>query len=187
MINEQPVIRLVEVELRTPTGGFILGQSHLNIDGLGSGADLTWAPYLADSTSVEAVRGGKRAGVTNTMDVGTMTVSLLNAANPLTNPFVQPNVPVRLRSKGDSEPFFTGTLSDVDMTHEVDKSTGEVFTFVTLVVVDAVQAHANTNRYGAVSPDGYERWESRIARLAASSAVPINAPVVDAPVVKYSL
>lgn len=188
MITEQPVIELLEVELLEPSEGFILGRSKLDEDYLGDAdAPLNWVAYTGAALGVSGQRGGKRAGVVNTIDVGTLNVTLLNAGDPAVVAGMVPNATIRLRSKLSDRPLFTGTISDIDMTHTLDKTTAKVSTRVTLVIVDGVQAHANVTRYGAIAPDGFERWESRIQRLAESSNAPINPPVLNPPVVRYSL
>lgn len=188
MIIEQPVIELIDVEILTPVGGFILGKSFLNIDDLGDPAtDLVWSTYLADATSVKITRGGRRSGLATTMQVGTLDMTLVNAGDPADNPFVKPNSPIRVRAKGSDVPLFTGVILDVDMEEQLDKAKNVLTDFITISAVDAVQVHANTNRYGAVSGVGFEGWEARIARLAASSLAPINPPSVNEPIVKYSL
>lgn len=187
MIHEDPVITLLAVEILTPTGGFILGRSHLDVDDLGTGNDLAWTEYTAAAQSLSSQRGGKRAGVENTMQVGTMTVVLLDAGDPTGTPDMTPNTPIRIRARESGEPIFTGWISDIDMAHAIDKRKNRVTTTVTISAVDAVQAHANTTRYGAITSEGFETWEARIQRLAASSIVPISAPDVTAPVVRYAL
>lgn len=188
MITEQAVLSLLEVEILGPTDGFILGRSRLDVDDLGPGASaIHWVPYLASALSVNIQRGGKRAGVINTIDVGTLNISLKDEGDPTETPDMRPNTPIRLRSKLSDKPLFTGAISDIDMTHTVDKQTNDIVTVVTISAVDGVQAHANITRSGALAPGGFERWEERIARLAASSGAPINPPPVDAPIVSYSL
>lgn len=86
-------------------------------------------------------------------------------------------------------PVFTGRARGLRTEYELDKSTGSMDTFVTFSAVDAVSQHANTTRYGAVveAGAGYETWAARIARLAGSSATPVELPTDDAPIVRYSL
>jgi hypothetical protein len=187
MIIEQPVITLLDVEVQTPAPGLVLGVDTLGSGELGSGAPPTWVPYLGHATHVGGTRGGKRSGVSNTMAVGMLNVILKDAGDPTTTPVMRPGTVVRLFSKVADRPIYTGAISDIDMTHDVDKRTNKIITFITLVLVDGVQAHANTTRYGAIAPGGFERWEERIQRLASSSVVPINPPVLDDPVVRYTL
>ncbi|MBD8466786.1 hypothetical protein IFU30_10955 [Plantibacter sp. CFBP 8798] len=73
---------------------------------------------------------------------------------------------------------FTGRLADLTQRNELDKDTGDVRTFTTVLVTDAVSIHANTPRYGAVTENGsgFEVWENRINRLAASAQAPVYVP-----------
>lgn len=188
MILEGPVLSLVEVEILTAQGGFILGRSYLDVDDLGAGdEELTWTAYTAPATSIAIARGGKRAGVVNTMDVGTMNVTLKDEGDPRDVPDMRPNTPIRLRSKAIAKNLYTGAISDIDQTFQYDKKNGRITTLTTIVAVDAVQAHANTKRYGAIAPDGFERWEERINRLAASSTVEVYVPPIEDPIVRYHL
>lgn len=188
MIIETAVLDFLEIEILTATDGFILGRSVLNVDDLGDGdEDIQWVAYTCDSTKAKINRGGKRSGVINTMDVGTLTVTLKDSGDPLDTPDMRPNTPIRVRSKVITRALFTGVISDIDQTFVLDKKTGKITTFTTIVSVDAVQAHASTTRSGAIAPDGFERWEDRINRLAASAVVPVNVPPADAPIVRYFL
>lgn len=188
MIKEGPVLPLVSVEILTPTGGFILGRSRLGVDDLGDGdEELQWTNYLPVARAATIQRGGKRSGVVQTMDVGTLNISLVNAGDPEDDAAMTPNTPIRVVVAGTDDPLYTGIVSDIDLTYSFDKSTGEMNSFVSVVAADAVQQHANTTRYGAIAPAGYERWEARIARLALTSQAPVNPPRVDEPIVKYAL
>lgn len=187
MISEGPVLPLVRVEILTPTGGFILGRSRLDVDNLGDGdEELQWADYLAVARVVNIKRGGKRSGIVSTMAVGTLNMTLVNAGDPSDDPAMTPNTPIRLRSVAGVV-IYTGVVQDIDLTYELRKETGEMNTFVTITAADAVQQHANTPRYGAIAPEGYERWEARIARLSLSSQAPVNPPQVDEPTLRYAL
>lgn len=187
MITEGPVLDLLDVEIMAAQGGFILGRSRLDEDDLGDGeSELQWTGYLAPATSCRIRRGGKIDGLAVSLQVGTISITLLNAGNPEDEAEISPNTPIRVRSKVTGDVLYTGVILDADMTDQIDKKSGEVNSYVTVSAVDAVQAHANTTRYGAIADDGYERWEARISRLSASSMVPINPPVVDDPIVRYA-
>lgn len=188
MITERPVIDFLEFEVLTAGGGFVLGRSFLDQNDLGEGdEELVWLTFTGAVTSIGSKRGGKRAGVVNTMDVGTLNITLKDSGDPLDTPDMRPNTPVRLRSKVIDRPLFTGAISDIDQTFTLDKATGKIITLTTIVAVDAIQSHANTTRSGAIAPGGFERWESRISRLATSSATDVNVPPVEEPIVRYSL
>lgn len=78
----------------------------------------------------------------------------------------------------DPDAVFTGQILDLTQREELDLSTGRSRTFTTILGVDNVSPIANTTRYGAIVEQGggYENWEDRIRRLAASSPVPCRLP-----------
>lgn len=185
-VIEKPVINAVRVEIAAPSAGFMLGRDKLGTGKLG-GSSVTWTPYLGAATELDIKRGGKRSGVSLSIDVGTLSMTLLNAGNPTTDGAVRPNTPIRVVLVATGRPLFTGRLLDVDMTHIFDKETAQFNTYVGLTAVDGVTDHANTKRYGAIAPAGYETWESRIRRLSMSSRAPIAAPAVEPARVVYAL
>ncbi|NQW90284.1 hypothetical protein HQQ88_08250 [Curtobacterium sp. VKM Ac-2861] len=85
---------------------------------------------------------------------------------------------LRVVAEPTPRPEFTGTVSDLYQSVELDKSTGERHTYTTVEAVDSVQSLANTDRYGVVARNGagYQSFADRIAQLATSSRVPIDAP-----------
>ena len=187
-VTERPTIRFLSIEILTATGGFILGRSLLDVEDLGSGDDeLVWIPYTSAATQIGSQRGGKRSGVVNSMDVGTLNVTLKDAGDPLSVPDMRPNTPIRLMSAVIDRPLFTGTISDIDQRFAIDKRTGRVTTYTVISAVDAVQAHVNTTRYGAIAAGGFELWEERISRLAQSATTDVYVPPVGAPIVRYAL
>lgn len=185
-VIEKPVINAVRVEIAAPSSGFMLGRDKLGAGKLGA-SSVTWTPYLGSATDLDISRGGKRSGVSMSIDVGTLSMTLLNAGNPTTDGAVRPNTPIRVVLVATGRPLFTGRLLDVDMTHVFDKGTAQFSTYVSLTAVDGVTDHANTKRYGAIAPAGYETWESRIRRLSMSSRAPIAAPAVEPARVVYAL
>lgn len=187
-IHELPVIEYVNVDILAPVGGgFILGQSLLDVDSFGDGTEeFHWVPYVCYATSVSATRGGVRDGINNTISTGTLSISFYNSADPSDDANIHPNAGIRLRKViDDTEPYdndgsilFTGSIVDVDVTYESDKSGSDVKYHVNITAVDAVQALANTTRYGADDGvDGYEKFEERIERLAASATIDVDVPV----------
>lgn len=76
----------------------------------------------------------------------------------------------------EPDAVFTGTIVDLQQREELDKNTGRSQIFTTLLATDNVQPLANTKRYGAIAEGGFENWEDRIRRLAASSPVPTDLP-----------
>lgn len=185
-IIERPVIDAVTVEIAAPATGLMLGRDKLGTGKLG-GASVTWTPYLGGATEVDIKRGGKRSGVSLSIDVGTLTMTLLNVGDPRTDGAMRPNTPIRVKLKSTGKELFTGRLLDVDMTHVFDKTTATFNTYVNVTAVDGVTDHANTKRSGAIAPGGYETWETRIRRLSMSSRAPIAAPAIAAPAPLYTL
>jgi hypothetical protein len=149
----------------------------------------SWVTWTGDLNGVGATRGGKPSGVTATVDVGILSATLVNAGDPITDSRLAPNVEVRLLSALSSEPVFTGRIIDLDVDYVLDKKTGVLTSYTTLVAGDAVVAHANTTRYGAVTAGGagFESWANRVIRLATSSVTDINPPADDAPIVRYAI
>lgn len=175
-----------------------------------------WKPITADLRSVSIQRGGKRRGITNTVEVGTLACSLVNTEDPLKGGTLKPNQAIRLKMRdtprGHFEPqppvggvpqpdrwvedpplvgtrIWSGLINDVDASYLLNKSTNKLTTIVSITAVDAVAAHASITRYGAVVEGGagFETWAQRITRLASSAVTPVTVPVDDAPIVRYSI
>lgn len=189
-VTERPTIRLLSLWLQVPVANaFILGQSLLNVGRLTAAPGWTWKSYLLNATSVNAQRGGSRTGLSVGMEVGTMTITFREPALG-GNVELVPRRAIRLSNKGDTQPFFTGEIVDVDYTFQYDKRLRQIVRIVTIVAVDPVQAHAAATRFGASSGngiDGFETWEARIRRLAASSITPVVPPVEPATVNRYTM
>lgn len=160
--------------------------SFIGVNGIGNSATLDngflagWAQhsftFVATSITHTAVLN-TTAG--NTFVPAYWDDVVLNQnAYTLPNPAYIPAVPV-----------FTGRINDLATTYQLNKNTGEMTTFVNISATDAVSAHANTTRYGAVSAGGvgYETWASRVIRLATSSTATITPPADDSPIVRYGI
>ncbi len=59
---------------------------------------MIWTDYLCEARSVNITRGGSQDGIVTSLDVGTASVRLVNAGNPLDSPNIKPNRPVRISS-----------------------------------------------------------------------------------------
>lgn len=168
-IIERPVIDHLDVELATVDGVFQLDVSPLDGPDLlaaDRGSAYTWTPLLPSATSVTMRRGLARDGVTLKGEVGSLTITLLDAFDPTTNLDVRPNARIRVRD-ATGHLLFTGLLEDV---HVTDSKTGKPVTVLT--AVDAVRDVANTPRYGAANPTAeHELIGDRLARLLSSSPV----------------
>lgn len=160
MIVEQPVITLLRFEVWDY-------------------GTRSWRDLKTKATSITIKRGGSRNGASTTMDVGTLEAVLFGAIDLATETALKPNSPIRVVRLGtNSGPEFTGTISDIAQTIQLDPTTGTKSTYTSLYAVDAVQSLANTDRFGALSGNGlgYETWPDRITRLAGSALVPVNLP-----------
>jgi hypothetical protein len=149
----------------------------------------TWVEWTGALNTVESNRGGKRSGASSTVEVGTLTATLINAGDPLDSEDLKPNVKVRLRHRVTDDTVYTGRIVDLSTAYQLDKQTGETTTLVTLVTADAVRSHSAVTRYGAVTDGGagFETWALRMNRLAASAMTDVNPPADDSPIVRYAI
>lgn len=183
------LLEQLDVEIEVPAPGFFhLDRSHLDgPDVLASpGASTTWRPLLAHARALHVRRGGERSGVAATTDVGTLTATFLDAADPSTDPDIKPNAPIRLVHRPSGEPVFTGAVVDTYVEHTKGQDSR---TIVTINATDAVQALANTERFGAANPvQEWEPWERRVERLLVSAPVrwqPPTQPAALPPVLAF--
>lgn len=84
--------------------------------------------------------------------------------------------------------IFTGQIADISSTYPLNKQTGESRAMVTVTVADAVGVHTRTPRYGVQIASGFETFEARINRLAASASsdAPVETLTEGAPREVYS-
>ncbi|QTX04109.1 hypothetical protein [Agromyces archimandritae] len=80
-----------------------------------------------------------------------------------------------------AELLFTGRIADIGAAYPMDKASGRVHSLATVTAADAVGRHTTTPRSGALVDGGFETFEARIARLAASAQEPVDAPAIGAP------
>lgn len=142
-----------------------------------------WEAWTQHVNTLSIQRGGKRNGVQVSVDPGLMAVTLVNAGDPLEDDRLKPNTKVRLTAEGEA--IYTGRVSDISMTHTLDKQRNVSVTRVSILATDAVAAHAATTRYGAISDP--ETWAQRITRLAASALTEVELPPDDSPIVRYAI
>lgn len=177
-----PLLGVLDVEmyLPIPRGYFQLDSSRLDHDRLAPAeGNYAWTPWLGSARSVRIRRGAAQDDVTATVEVGTMTLVLVNDGEPGPGTGIRPRVPIRARLADEDGPLlFTGVIVDVDVAYQLDKTTNTTTTITTIQAVDAVQAIANTPRYGAVIEDdaSWETWEARIHRYMRSTTVPYQIP-----------
>lgn len=165
---------LVSVSVLVPADGIVLGRAQLNraTARFGSNTETRrWTELTPSAMSITAQRGGERDALGTAIEVGTLTVTLLNVSDP----DIRPNAHIRLAHRLTGVTLFTGIIRRVPRTHRRDKITGRASTVTSIIATDAVQPLANTMRYGAdIDGVAYERWERRIERLMASSLVPYS-------------
>lgn len=160
------------------SGSFILNESLLDGWPLGDAAEaLAWQPILAQAQRITTRRGGTRADVSTTIEVGTLTVRLIDMP-PVR---IRPSTPIRVRT-GTGITLFTGNIEDTHTVPQREFSGASVRTrkITTIVAVDPVQVYANTMRYGAVvessdeddTPFSYEPFEARADRLLRRTSLP---------------
>jgi hypothetical protein len=170
----------------------------------------TWIEILGTSTMLQSQRGGSVgvAGIAS-VDVGTMSINVLDALDPATVAVLAPNQSIVVYVD-DAEVFpdtlvdgavFTGTIQDISTDYFYEK--GEQHINVVIYAVDAVSTHAGitvTNEDGtggftgttfngvADTANGYQRWEDRINDLStefAKTAVPTV--IISAPIPIYTI
>lgn len=163
---------LVAVSVLVPAAGIVLGRAILGAASARFGSNREtqqWTDLTGTALSITSQRGGARDALGTAIEVGTLTVALLNVENP----DIRPNAQIRLTHRLTGATLFTGVIRSAPRTYRHDKVTGHRSTVTTIIASDAVRPLANTMRYGAdVEGVAYEAWARRINRLMASSLVP---------------
>ena len=174
---------LVEVLSPPATGAFIIGRSLIGSTLTDPGVTLVWKEYLGAVNSMSTNRGGAQRGAATSLNVGMLSIRIINAADPFTDVAIKPNSAIRVTAAhplaipaivaGASANIFTGTIQDVFMNYDNKGNT-----FVTIIAADGVQSVNNTVLFGATSSSGlgYETWSQRINQLCTSSTTPVNPP-----------
>ena len=80
----------VTLDLYVPVDGvFVLDTSVLNagdhLAGLGE-AGLIWQTVTDEATNITTRRGGRRDGLSTTIEVGTLSATFINGVDPITDP-----------------------------------------------------------------------------------------------------
>jgi len=169
-----------------------------------------WVDLLGTSTLVTSQRGGSAgiAGIAS-VEVGTMSINVLDAADPAVTNTLYPNQPIVVYVNDDSAfavpltdgAIFTGTIQDISTNYFFEK--GQKHVNVVIYAVDAVSVHAGitvTNEDGdggftgttfngvANTANGYQRWEDRINDLStAFKKTVVPTVVISAPIPIYSI
>jgi hypothetical protein len=151
---------LVKVQIYSTRAAFILGQSIIGAGRLGGAATAGWVDVLGEAVSLRFNRGGKVAGPTNTMDVGRLTISILDACDPLSTPLqILPGRPIRVLT--GATVLWTGTLETVRTTYPDAEHT-----LVTLTAADAVKQLGQVKAIPAAAADDetvYSRIDTVLA------------------------
>lgn len=167
MIAERPVTEYLRLMANTPAEGvFVLDVSTLDgADTLGAGSGVTRVDILPHLTGEMEVRRGARPDpVAPTLEVGTLSATVLNAPAGQLHP--GQDISLELH---DGRPIFTGRVTSASLAEFRDEQ-GRWHTHTTILAVDAVADLANVTRHGAV-PDnaqGAESIEARVERLLGS-------------------
>jgi hypothetical protein len=155
-----------------------------------------WVEVLGVSTQLSATRGGTVgiAGIAS-VDVGTMSVNILDAFDPTQTSLLAPNRPIVVYVGDITSPIFTGTVQDISTNYFYES--GKQHVNIVVYAVDAVSSHAGITVPGftgttlngvANAADGYQRWEDRINDLSAAYAqADVPAVVISGPVPIYSI
>jgi len=183
----------VHLEVFAPTGGFILGVSVFG-DLLGGDAfrltinkfgDLfsdaymhnQWVDYINDATTISYRRGSVNEGATNTVQVGIISATIKNAANPLEDYKIRAGRPIRLRHL--DEILLSGNITAVP--GRITRKKGAYTKYFILQAADTVQRLAALKAYGAGGlTEPYETFEERIARLLDTYTGAVELPTGDA-------
>tara|TARA_R110000822_G_scaffold123979_2_gene258495 strand:+ start:57 stop:614 length:558 start_codon:yes stop_codon:yes gene_type:complete len=163
-----------------------------------------WVDILADGIEVAATRGGDLglAGIAS-VDVGSLSLRLLDVYDPAQVAFLKPNMPIVLYNNDPSfatprttGAIFTGMVQDINATYELD-DLGKFRTYVNIYAADSVSSHTNipingfkgTTFNGVINTaNGYQRWEDRIRDLNTQYArSTITNPTISANVEVYSI
>ncbi len=144
--------------------------------------DLEFVDYACDVTNISIKTGKSAEALTNAPDTGTLVVSILETANPLTNHSIHPSTIMRFKYvdlNGIEHVLFTGKILDIANADKFHAG-GIKSVNTTITVVDAIFELNNVNRYGAQGVGEHESFKDRITRLAESSPIPVNIPPTNA-------
>lgn len=133
----------VEIETFEPVT-FVVGVSRLGHGRLtDNDGEKKWRKLECDLNSLNIVRGGEFDGVSSSTQAGTVTGTLVNSGDPLNDPGLIPNAPVRIRTD-EGYDLFTGVLEDINV-FNINKR-GDIH--VQFTAVDAVKELTTTTNRG---------------------------------------
>lgn len=100
------------------TGAFVIGRNLVGDALTSAGVELEWTDIGCEARRIHIERGGKRSGVATTLDVGTLSLSTVNAWNPADEPTIKPNTPIRVWTPARVWPFEQKFLTAEPGTYE---------------------------------------------------------------------
>lgn len=119
----------------------VTGTGLSSVNGVTFSESDPWSNVIQGCTSINIKRGGSVDGVTDHLDVGTLTASFRDPLlNPALNDRVRPGWAIRCTALTDAgvwEPIYSGTIRSPRVTHERTGS-GGIHDVVTLTAVDAM-------------------------------------------------
>lgn len=144
----------------------VLNRSRLDYSRLYDVEDLTyWRPLLPKATHVTIRRGGGYDGLLFTPEVGTLTIDLLNDADPRVTGVIY-GCPIRAFNPKLREPIFTGTVTNANLIPL--KPAGYR---VQIVAADTIHELSQVMRYGCVDRSVYS-FRNRVADLLDPHQIP---------------
>lgn len=179
IITERPLNGTVRVETLTRTKSpFVLGNGILGYTQLApAGEPQPWREWADDITQITTRRGGGLEGVTVRNQPGLLNITIRGVELDRSAPQLYREQPIRVLHVGSGKELFTGWVRVIEqhyMPIRLGHPTPEPF--LTVTAVDAVARHDETDRYGALSPDGGESLAERVERLQRSAAAPVEIP-----------
>lgn len=172
MITEAPTTDHLRLLIERPTpGAFTLNTSPLGGPApLADGSGAEWHDVLPVVTGeVVARRGGRAEAGALSVEVGTLTATLLDVPDGYARVGQRIILGRRSGPFTDDVPLFTGRITTVYVV-ELQDASGAWHTHTSLTAVDAVADLVGVTRYGAVVENGQaaETLDRRVNRLLAS-------------------
>lgn len=173
MIIEQPVLNFLQVRIQDK-------YSQL------------WTNIAAETTSIKSNRGGNiNYGGLVTVNAGTLNVIIKNLFDPAVIQVLSPEMKIQVYNTTYATPdegsIFLGTIDDIETNYVFNDATNNMDAYVSIYASDAVASHTNRSVLGISTETGYQRWEERIATLAAKSVTEVIVPTVNADVPIYTI
>lgn len=125
----------------------------------------TWESWIGSTQKIDIQRGGERTQVSQTVEVGTLNCTLVNAGDPMTDPRLRPNVPIRLKAADIPQGHYVPGPDIITVpAHDVQHP--EVGHWAPGPDVVTVPAHdvshpvevLETNSFNTSSVEGWDNW-----------------------------